>query len=116
MVKTNWEKIREAVKATDKETLKKAVMVDGHTIYSPAKFLDAGLDTAVVKAFTKKQESGEHYKEKLFVNGKEVDALEGVYGLDLLEFVANCFGVTSWKMGRGSRAAHLCEQLVEKWA
>ena len=115
MAKTNWEKMRELVKATDKDTLKKAILVDGHTIYKPEKFLDAGLDASIVKAFTKIHESGEHPKEQISTAAGPVNVLEGVYGLSLLEFIAGCFGVDSWKMGRGSRAAHLAEQLVEKW-
>lgn len=115
MAKINWEKIREKVKATDKAVLREAVMVDGHTIYKPEKFLDIGLDAEIVTVFTKKLHSGEHYKEKLEVNGKEVDSLTGVYGLDVLEFIASVFDVASGKMGRGSRAADLCEQLLEQW-
>jgi hypothetical protein len=114
-MKVNWEKLREKVLATDKEVLKKAIQVDGHTIYKPEKFLDAGLDASIVKAFTKKMESGEHPKEKIYVEGREVESLEGVYGLSVIEFVASCFDVDSWKSGRGSRADHLHEQLLAKW-
>jgi hypothetical protein len=113
---TKWEKLRAKVKATDKEVLKKAIMVDGHTIYKPEKFLDAGLDKDVVKAFTKVHESGSHPKEQISTDAGPVNALEGVYGLDVLEFIASVFDVSSWKMGRGSRVGHLVEQLLEKWA
>ncbi len=41
--------------------------------------------------------------------------LTGINGLELLEFIAGVFDVSSWKMSRGSRAAHLEEQLVEKF-
>ena len=115
MAKTNWEKLREIVKTTDKEVLKKAIMVDGHTIYSPSKFLDAGLNKEVVTAFTKRHFSGDHPKEQISTNVGPVEALNGVYGLDVLEFIAGVFDVSSWKMGRGSRAGHLVEQLLEKW-
>jgi hypothetical protein len=112
---TNWEKAKAKLLATDKEVLKKAIMVDGHTIYMPEKFTDAGLDASIVKLFTKIHESGSHSKEQISTAAGPVKALEGVYGLDLIEFIASCFDVTSWKMGRGSRAAHLAEQLVEIW-
>lgn len=115
MAKTNWEKIREKLKATDKAVLREAVMVDGHTIYKPEKFLDAGLDAEIVTAFTKKLHSGDHPKEQIYVQGQEVESLTGVYGLDVLEFIASVFDVASWKMGRGSRAADLCGQLLEQW-
>lgn len=116
MAKVNWEKVRETVKNTDKAVLREVIKVDGHTIYDPSKFLDAGLDETVVKAFTKYHQSGDHPKEQIWAKGgKQVEALAGVYGLDVIEFVASVFDVTSWKMGRGSRADHLAEQLLEKW-
>jgi hypothetical protein len=114
-MKTNWEKIRATVKATDKAVLRESIKVDGHTIYKPEKFLDAGLDASIVTAFTKKLRSGDHPKEQIHVNGEVVESLTGVYGLDVLEFIASVFDVSSWKMGRGSRADHLAEQLVEIW-
>lgn len=116
MAKINWEQLREIVKNTSKDVLKKAVMVDGHTIYTPEKFLEAGLDASIINVFTKKLRSGNHPKETLYVDGQQVQSLTGVYGLELLEFIASCFEIDSWKMGRGSRAAHLAEQLTEKWA
>jgi hypothetical protein len=115
-VKINWESLREKVQATDKEILKKAILVDGHTIYDAKKFTDAGLDAEVVEAFVENMASGEG-KEAIFDNaGKPVHSMKGVYGLRVVEFVASCFDVTTWKMGRGSRAQHLIEQLNEKWA
>jgi hypothetical protein len=114
-VQTNWEQIREKVQKTDKEVLKKAIMVDGHTIYDAKKFTDAGLDAEVVEAFVENMASGQG-KEAIFDNdGNLVKSMKGVHGLRVVEFVASCFDVTSWKMGRGSRASHLQEQLVEKW-
>lgn len=114
-MKMNWEVLRETVKATDKAVLREAIKVDGHTIYEPEKFLDAGLDAGIVTAFTKTLRSGNHPKEQIHVGGEMVESLTGVYGLDVLEFIASCFDVSSWKIGRGSRADHLAEQLVEKW-
>lgn len=114
-MKKNWTKLRETVLATDKGVLRKAIEVDGHTIYKPQKFIDAGMDKDFVAAFTKTMESGDHPKEKIYVQGKEVESLEGVYGLEVIEFIAGCFDVDSWKSGRGSRAGHLYEQLIEKW-
>jgi hypothetical protein len=115
-VKINWENLREKVKATDKEVLKKAIMVDGHTIYDAKKFTDAGLDAEVVEAFVENMASGQG-KEAIFDNaGNPVHSMKGVYGLSVLHFIAGCFDVTTWKMGRGSQAQHLIEQLMEKWA
>ena len=112
--KFDWERIREIVKNTDKAVLTKVInSVDGHGIYAPSLFTEAGLDVAVVNAFTKKLHSGNTPKETIFDNDNNaVESMTGVYGLDLLEFIADQFGVSSWKMGRGSRAAHLTEQLT----
>ncbi len=115
-VKINWENLREKVKATDKEILKKAILVDGHTIYDAKKFTDAGLDASVVEAFVENMDSGQG-KEAIFDNaGNPVHSMKGVYGLRVVEFIASCFDVTTWKMGRGSRAQHLQEQLMVLWA
>lgn len=112
----NWEKLREKVKATDKEVLKAVVScIDGHTIYDPKCFLDKGLDKDVVAAYTKVHKSGDTPKEVISTKEGPVAALKGVYGLYLLEFIAGCFDVNTWKMGRGSRADHLSEQLLEQW-
>jgi len=112
---SKWEKLRKLVKDTDKEILRQVVSVDGHTIYDPQKFLDLGLDKVIVEAFTKKLRSGDTPKEVIYQGDREVASVTGVYGLELLEFIARVFDVDSWKMGRGSRAAHLTEQLMEKW-
>jgi hypothetical protein len=64
-MKTNWEKLRKTVKTTDKEILRKAMFVDGHTIYDPKKFLDAGLDKSIVLAFAKQHHSGTVPKETI---------------------------------------------------
>lgn len=113
-VKTNWEDLRAKLKATDKEVLKKVILVDGHTIYDPKQFTEKGLDPEIVEAFTENMASGQG-KEAIFDNdGNLVKSMKGVHGLRVVEFVASCFDVTSWKMGRGSRAQHLIEQLNEK--
>lgn len=115
--KVNWEKLREKVRLTDKEVLKKVVVSsDGHTIYAPEQFTDLGLDKEVVGAFTDVIKSGSDPKEMIFGKNNElVKSVKGVHGLRLVEFIASVFDVTSWKMGRGSRAEHLSEQLVEKF-
>jgi hypothetical protein len=114
MKKLDWPAGRAKVQAADKAVLREALEgVDGHTLYSPQKFLEAGLDAEIVAAFTKVHRSAAgHGKETLYTDGGRVDSLKGVYGLELLEFVAGCFGVDSWKMGRGFRAAHLLQQLL----
>lgn len=111
--KVDWDALRETVKNTDKAVLTKVCQsTDGHTIYASKHFTEAGLDQSVVDAFTKTLHSGKG-KEQIYKGGEPVESLKGIHGLQLLEFIASTFGVDSWKMGRGSRAAHLTEQLVE---
>jgi hypothetical protein len=113
MYQADWDKLREIVKNESKAVLNKALSdIEGHTVYHPSKFLKAGLNEEVVKAFTERTYSGTG-KEQLYVDEQPVDFIDGVWGLRLLEFVASTFNITSWKMGRGSRADHLIEQLKE---
>lgn len=114
MKKLDWDKLREKLKATDKGILSRVVgSVDGWTIFDPKQFTELGLDPEIVEAFTKNHKSGSHPKEQISVEGKGVvSSLKGVYGLELLQWIADVFGVSSWKMGRGFRAQHLQEQLV----
>jgi hypothetical protein len=117
MPKTNWKKVAELVKSTPVDALKKAIDVDGHSIYDPSKFIEAGLDPVVVEAFTEVQKSDGTPKGTIFSRDWEIlPTLKGVYGLNLLEFIAQQFGVTSDKMGRGFRAADLQKQLLAKWS
>jgi len=136
VTKVDWEALRETVKNTDKAVLTKVVQsIDGHTIYEAKHFTEKGLDESVVNAFAKTLKSGKGQElpqspwpftivppgghgncpvwRVCDNNGVAVKSIKGVYGLDLLTFIANVFGVDSWKMGRGSRAQHLAEQLVE---
>ena len=112
--KFDWDALREIVKNTDKQLLGNVCRsIDGHTIYDPKKFTEVGLDKNLVVAFTKVLCSGTGKEQIYDSSGEAIEGLVGVYGLELLEFIARTFGVESWKMGRGSRAAHLNELLVE---
>lgn len=113
--KINWKKVGQLVKATDKSVLEKVIgIIDGHSIFDPKAFTELGLSEEIVSAFLQEHESGDNHKEQIANNsGVIVDSMRGVYGLQLLEFIASTFKVSSWKNGRGFRAAHLSEQLLE---
>ena len=103
------------IRATPKEVLTKCLEgVDGWTIFTTDKFLKAGLDPEIVAAFTERHMSGDTPKETIFKEGEAVGSMIGVYGLDVLRAIAGAFGISSYKMGRGSHARHLLEQLLEK--
>ena len=108
--------IQRLIKTTHPAILVKiANSIDGHTIYKPEKFTDLGLHPDIVKYFTKNFNSGSNHKDTIYnENNQSINVQNGVYGLDLLECICANLGVSSWKMGRGSRASHLAEQLIDK--
>ncbi len=116
MAKSKWEAMQEVVRKTPTNILLKVVRsVDGHTVYHPKQFLEMGLDAGVVKHFTRVYHSDGSVKGDLFDHeGKIIPSLTGVSGLSLMEYLADCFGISTWKLGRGSGCQHLAEQLVEK--
>lgn len=113
-MKTDWKTVCENVKSMAPATIWDAIkIIDGHTIYDPSQFDAFG--PKIVKNFTQKLKSEDNYKGQLHDNdGKEVDTLTGIYGLDLLEFIAGIFQVNTRKHGRGSRADDLLCQLKVK--
>jgi hypothetical protein len=113
----DWAALKATVLATPIDVLKKAIQVDGWTIYEPSKFTDAGLDASVVAAFSRNIKSDTRDpKSTIFGSqGQVIKELQGVYGLELLEFIARCFDVHSDKSGRGFRQGHLTEQLYAIW-
>ena len=116
MSKKNYEALKEKVKSTSKDVLRQVVnSVDGHTIYAPKKFTDLGLDPEIVEAYTRVHESGNHPKEMISAGNTVLPSLQGVYSLNLLQFIAGAYGVDSNKLGRGSRATDLAEQLCKLW-
>jgi hypothetical protein len=99
-----------------KETVLKAIEIaDGHIIFPPEMFLDAGLPGKFVKRYTKTQRSNfSKYKEIIMVNGEAVKSLEGVYGLELLKGLADALDVEyEDKLGRGSQADAIKKAIIE---
>ena len=99
-----------------KETVLKAIEIaDGHSIFPPKMFLDAGLPGNFVKRYTKSHRSDfSNYKEIIMVNGEAVESLEGVYGLELLKGLADALDVEyEDKLGRGSQADAIKEAIIE---
>jgi hypothetical protein len=88
--------------------LKAASRCDGHTIFKPEAFLDVGLPRDVVEHVTRKYTSDGSPKGTIYVEGKAVDQLSGVYGLDLLRFLASALGVEYRSaLGRGFEAQNI---------
>ncbi len=116
MAKSKWEVMQEVVRKTPTDILLKVVgSINGHSVYDPKQFLEIGLDAGVVKHFTRTYTSDGTVKGSLFDgSGYITPSLSGVSGLSLMEFLADCFGISTWKIGRGSGCQHLAEQLIEK--
>ena len=97
------------LKQTDpRAILKAAALCDGHTLFKPEAFIEAGLPEELVKSLTTTHRSDGSPKGTIFVNGQPVTSLEGVYGLDVLRFIAQVFGIDyPSKIGRGFQAQAL---------
>jgi hypothetical protein len=88
--------------------LRAASICDGHTIFKPEAFTEAGLPAEVVTHMTTTYRSDGTPKGTISVHGKPVKELSGVYGLDLLRFLADALGVKYARaMGRGSEAGNI---------
>lgn len=93
--------------------LRAAALCDGHSILHPQAFLEAGLPPEVVKHLTWTHRSDTRDpKATISRDGQVVDKVEGVYGLYLLEFLAEALHVPyERKLGRGSQAVAVREAL-----
>ena len=88
--------------------LRAASRCDGHSIFKPEAFIDAGLPVDVVSYMTHTYKSDGSPKGTIFVNGEPVKDLQGVYGLDLLRLLADARGITYRSaMGRGFEAQNI---------
>ena len=88
---------------------------DGHTIFDPKAFLDAGLPAEVVQRLTATYRSDGTPKGTIFVAGRAVDELAGVYGLDVLRFLAAALGVEyPSAFGRRTEARNIQAALAQR--
>ena len=107
--KPTFQALVQAVRELPAEVILNAARVcDGHTIFHPQKFIDAGLPEAVVCHLTVVQKSDGTPKGNIYVNGQAVRSLRGVYGLDVLKFLAHALDVKYREaMGRGFQAQNV---------
>ncbi len=84
-----------------------ADICDGHTIFKPEAFLEVGVPQELVDRCSRVYESNPaDYKETIFgPDGKPVNQMAGIYGLDALASMIRDFNITAAdKMGRGFQA------------
>jgi hypothetical protein len=97
--------------------LRAAALCDGHTILDPKAFLDAGLPVALVEHLSHTHSSDGTPKGTIFVDGQPVPEVQGVYGLDLLRFIASALDVDYPScLGRGFQASAIRESLCRHFA
>ena len=108
----------EQVRACDPATLLRvAGHCDGHTIFKPELFTESGLPAEVVQHFTRAYKSDGSPKGTIFVDGRPVKELSGVYGLEVLRFIAFALDVEYRQaMGRGFEAQNILIALRQKLA
>lgn len=115
MTEKNYRRFCKIIKETPKETLLKiADICDGHSIFTQETFLNAGLHPDIVDEFADCHLSDfRNPKETIFSTrtGEAVEKMAGIYGLEIIEFIARVFGISSDKNGRGFRASDLKQQL-----
>lgn len=109
---TRWENIPAKV------ILAVAAICDGHTITKPKAFLELGLHKDMVKAHTHVIKSDfSDYKATIFdPNGKPVESIEGVYGLDVLADIVRQLKLNYHDfLGRGTQAREWQRVIVERF-
>lgn len=113
MKKKDYALIIEQVKALPPEIILAAANIcDGHSIFDPKAFITAGLPETVVAHLTREYQSDGSPKGTLFVHGQAVKALTGVYGLEMLRFLASVLNVEyRGALGRGFEAQNILAAL-----
>ena len=118
MSKRSWERSAAIVRTLPGGVILKAAgRCSGHNILDPKAFLDAGIPEEVTKHLTRTYKSDGSPKGSIFVEGKSVKSLEGIYGLDALRFFASALEL-KYKdaIGRGFEASNIHVALRQHFA
>jgi len=109
---TRWENIQPKV------ILAVADICDGHTIMKPKAFLELGLHKDMVKAHTHviKSDFSDHKSTIFGPDGKPVESMEGVYGLDVLADIVRQLKLNYHDfLGRGFQAREWQRVIEERF-
>src|SRR5579862_1914037 len=111
-------RLEQVVREMDPQViLKFAAPCDGHSIWVPDALVRLGLNPELVRAFDRLHMASATNPKWGFEgpSGAQVEACKGVYGLELLDFICEAFGIPSApKSGRGAIARWDSEQLRRK--
>jgi hypothetical protein len=95
-----------------------AELCDGHTIFNPAAFTEAGVPQELVDRYTDTFESNlADYKQTIFDNktGAAVTQMRGVYGYDVLSGIVRELSLPyEPKLGRGFQA-RVWQEAINKY-
>jgi len=82
------------------------VQGDGWTIFKPDVFIEVGVPESLIKQYTRTHHSDKSSpKSTVFANGKAVNKLVGVYGLNVMDGIVRDLGLKPGSfMGRGFQA------------
>ncbi len=116
MNKRQYQRLVEALRACDPEVILRAAgHCDGHSILKPELFIQAGLPQEVVDHVTRTYTSDGSPKGTIFVRGQPVKECQGVYGLDLLRFIASAIDLDYRSpLGRGFVAQNIQQALHQR--
>ena len=84
-----------------------ADLCDGHTIFDPQAFVEIGVPQELIERCTNVYESDFSNPKHTISgpDGKPVNQMRGIYGLDALDSMIRDFGITTdTKFGRGFQA------------
>lgn len=100
------------------DTFKSQVLIgDGHTIFDPSQYEGVGLPAEWLVDHEHMSDTSDH-KSTLFVGGKAVKSIKGIYHLTLLRQVARTMEAdcsdANRMYGRGSEAQALVVAIVDK--
>jgi len=103
------EQLKAAIKALPKETIKAIAMVnegDGHSIFDPQAYADAGMPEELLAHFCEVHKSDGTHKGSIFdSNGRVLRSLDGVYGLRVSSALVSSLDLEAGNyMGRGFQA------------
>ena len=109
MRKNQFTGLAERVRKCDPSAvLRAADRFDGQSVFNAKAFLEDGLPQEVVDYVSRTHGSDGTPKGTIFADGKPVPVLCGVYGLDLLQFLAAALDVDyPSAFGRGFQARHI---------
>ena len=84
---------------------------DGHTIFDPSAFKEIAPKEFVDGCMETHVSIEGNHKETIYQQGVPVDEMDGIYGLEVVQWIASQLDQSSPCSGRGFRCRHLTESI-----